>query len=154
MSNGNELVLERILNAPREKVYRCWTEPELVKKWFAPKPWTTPKVEMDVRAGGASNVTMCSPEGQEFPNPGLYLEVVPGRKLVFTDAFNAGWEPKDGVPFFVGEVTFEDAGPGKTKYTAKARHWTKEAREQHEKMGFHQGWGICASQLEELAQTI
>ncbi len=150
----HELVLELILDAPKEKLYRGWTEPELMKQWFAPKPWTTPHVDVDVRPGGRSFVTMRSPEGQDFPNPGQYLEVVPNRKIVVTDAFLGDWVPKDGAPFFVGEVTFEDAGPGKTKYTAKARHWTEEAKAQHEQMGFVPGWTTCAKQLEELCQKI
>jgi uncharacterized protein YndB with AHSA1/START domain len=153
-SPKHELVLELILDAPKEKLYRGWTEPELMKQWFAPKPWTTPKVENDVRPGGVSNVTMRSPDGQEFPNPGQYLEVVPNRKLVFTDAFVGNWVPKEGAPFFVGEVTFEDAGQGKTKYTAKARHWSEETKAQHEQMGFIPGWTQCARQLEELAKTL
>jgi uncharacterized protein YndB with AHSA1/START domain len=155
MTNAkHELSIELILDAPKEKLYRGWTEPELIKQWFAPKPWTTTKVETDVRPGGASSFTMRSPEGQDFPNPGQWLEVVPNRKLVFTDAFTGGWTPKDGAPFFVAEVTFEDAGPGKTKYIARARHWTAEAKAQHEQMGFVPGWTMCARQLEELAKTL
>jgi uncharacterized protein YndB with AHSA1/START domain len=151
---AHDLVLEKTLNAPREKIYRCWTEPELLKQWFAPKPWTTPTAEMDVRPGGASNITMRSPEGQDFPNQGQYLALEPGKRIVFTDAFTGNWAPKDGAPFFVGEVILEDAGAGKTKYIAKAKHWTEEAKAQHEKMGFHTGWGMCADQLEALAQKI
>lgn len=149
----HELVLTRILNAPRQNVYRCWTEPELVKQWFAPLPWTTPHAELDVRPGGANLVVMRSPEGKEFPNRGVYLEVIPNEKLVFTDAYTSAWEPS-AKPFFTGILTFEDAGPGKTKYTARARHWTAEDCEQHEKMGFHEGWGKCAEQLEQLARSL
>jgi uncharacterized protein YndB with AHSA1/START domain len=148
-----ELVLSRLLDAPRDKLFRCWTDPELLKQWFAPKPWTTPHAEIDVRAGGASNIVMRSPEGQDMPNPGVYLEVIPNEKLVFTDAFTTAWEPKEGAPFMVGILTFEDEG-GKTRYTARVRHWTKEARDQHEAMGFLTGWGQCADQLEALAKTI
>lgn len=150
----HELVIELILDAPKEKLFRCWTEAELLKQWFAPKPWTTPSVVTDVRAGGASVITMRSPEGQEFPNPGQWLEVIPNRKLVFSDAFTGDWVPKEGAPFFVGVLTFEDAGPGKTKYTARARHWTAEAKAQHEQMGFIPGWTQCAKQMEELAKTL
>ena len=150
----HELMIELMLDAPREKVYRCWSEPELLKQWFAPKPWTTPSVVTDLRPGGASLITMRSPEGQEFPNPGQWLEVIPGRKLVFSDAFIGDWVPKDGVPFFTGVLTFEDAGPGKMRYTARARHWTAEAKAQHEQMGFVPGWTQCARQLEELAKTL
>ena len=104
--------------------------------------------------GGASLIVMASPEGQEMPNPGQWLEVIPNRKLVFTDAFTGNWVPKEGAPFFVAEITFEDAGAGKTKYTAKARHWTAEAKTQHEQMGFIPGWTICAKQLEALATAV
>lgn len=151
---AHELVLELTLDAPKEKLYRCWTEPELMKQWFAPKPFTTPAVEVDVRAGGTSRITMRSPDGQDMPNAGVYLEVVPNRKLVFTDAFTSAWQPTEGAPFMVAEITFEDAGDGKTKYRAVARHWSAEAKAQHEQMGFHEGWGQCAKQLEELAKTL
>jgi uncharacterized protein YndB with AHSA1/START domain len=148
-----ELVLQRVLNAPREKLYRCWTTPELIVQWFTPPPFKTVKAVMDVRPGGASCITMQSPEGQEFPNPGVYLEVVLNEKLVFTDAYTAAWEPS-AKPFMTGILTFEDAGNGRTKYTARVRHWTVADREAHEKMGFHAGWGIATDQLEALAQKI
>ena len=142
----HELVLELILDAPKEKLYRGWTEPELMKQWFAPAPWTTPHAENDLRPGGASLVVMRSPEGQEFPNPGQYLEIVPNRKLVFTDAFVGNWVPKEGAPFFACELTFEDAGPGKTKYTARARHWTAEVESPARTDGFH-------ARLDDLRET-
>lgn len=152
-ANDRELVLTRILDAPREKIYRAWTEAELLKQWFAPLPWTTPSAKLDVRAGGTSNVTMRSPEGVDYPNSGVYLEVVPNEKLVFTDAYTEAWKPSE-KPFMTVVLTFEDAGPGKTKYTAVARHWSTEDRDAHEKMGFHEGWGQCAGQLEAVAKTI
>ncbi|HEX2852582.1 MAG TPA: SRPBCC family protein [Opitutaceae bacterium] len=145
-----ELVLTRILNAPREKVYQAWTDPEIMKQWFAPKPWTTPKVEIDLRVGGSSLVVMRGPDGVEFPNRGVYLEIVPNERLVATDAYTKGWEPSE-KPFMTMVLTFEDAGAGKTKYTARVLHWTVADREAHEKMGFHEGWGKCADQLEAIA---
>ena len=148
-----ELTLTRLMDAPADKLFRCWTPPELIKQWFAPKPYTTPVVETDVRPGGASCITMRSPDGQDMPNPGQWLEVVPNRKLVFTDAFTGDWQPKSGAPFMVATVTFEPEGD-KTRYTAVARHWNEEDMKRHEAMGFHQGWGICADQLEALAKTI
>ena len=156
--SDHELVLTRILDAPRDKVYRCWTEPELMKQWFVPKPWSVARIEADVRPGGASLLVMKSPEGEEFPHRGVYLEVVPNERLVFTDAYTSAWEPS-AKPFMTAIITFEDAGAGpdgktKTRYTARARHWTAEDREAHEKMGFHEGWGICADQLNALAKTL
>ena len=148
-----ELVLTRIIDAPREAVYKAWTTPELVKQWFAPLPWTTPHAELDVRPGGSCLVVMRSPEGVDMPNPGVYLEVVPNEKIVSTDAYTKAWEPS-GKPFMTLILTFEDAGNGKTKYTALARHWSAEDKEAHEKMGFHEGWGICTNQLEAIAKKI
>jgi uncharacterized protein YndB with AHSA1/START domain len=148
-----QLVLERIFEAPREKVYRAWTEPKLLKQWFAPKPWTTSGAALDVRPGGSSMVVMRDPDGKDYPSQGIYLEVVENEKLVFTDAFTAAWEPSE-KPFMLAIVTFEDLGDGKTRYTACVRHWTAEDREEHEKMGFHAGWGQCADQLAELLKTI
>ncbi|MDB4988964.1 MAG: putative glutathione S-transferase-related transrane protein [Myxococcaceae bacterium] len=148
----HELVLTRLLDASAEKLYRCWTEPALLKQWFVPKPYTISSVELDLRPGGASNIVMRSPEGRDIPNPGVYLEIVPNRKLVFSDAFGPGWVPA-GQPFMVAQVTFEPEGT-KTRYIAHARHWTAEAKAQHEAMGFHQGWSTCADQLEALAKTL
>ena len=106
-----------------------------------------------MRPGGASNIIMRSPEGQEIPNPGQYLEVVPDRKLVFTDAFTGDWQPRDGAPFMVATITFEPEGD-KTRYTAIVRHWSEADKKRHEEMGFHKGWGQCADQLEALAQSL
>jgi uncharacterized protein YndB with AHSA1/START domain len=149
-TDGNDLVLTRIIDAPRETVFKAWTDPNLLKQWFAPAPWTTPVVETDVRAGGANLIVMRGPDGTEFPNRGVYLDVVKNERLVFTDAFSKAWEPS-AKPFMTVVLTFEDAG-GKTKYTARVKHWNQADRETHEKMGFHQGWAICAEQLAGLVE--
>lgn len=148
-----ELVIERVFDAPREKVYRAWTEPKLLKQWFVPRPWTISGVALDVRAGGQSHIVMRDPEGKDYPNQGIYLEVVENEKLVFTDAFTSAWEPSE-KPFMLAIVTFENVGEGRTRYVARARHWTPADREAHEQMGFHEGWGQCADQLAELLKTI
>lgn len=148
-----ELVLRRLLNAPREMLFRCWTEPALLTQWFTPPPFQTIAAETDVRAGGASVITMRGPDGTEYPNRGVYLEVVPNERLVFTDAFTRAWEPSE-KPFTTVILTFEDAGNGHTHYTARARHWSVADCETHEKMGFHAGWGVATTQLEAVAQTL
>lgn len=150
---AHELVLTRLLDAPAEKLYRLWTDPSRLHEWFCPRPWTVTKAELDVRPGGACNVTMGGPNGEVVPNPGQYLEVIPDRKLVFTDAFTGDWTPKEGAPFMVAILTFEPEGD-KTRYTAIARHWNEADMKKHEEMGFHVGWGIVADQLEAVAKTI
>lgn len=153
MSTERDLVLTRDIAVPRENLYRCWTEPALMKQWFAPRPWTTPHAEVDLRVGGASLVVMRGPDGQEFANPAVYLELVPNERIVATDAYTRAWEPS-GKPFMTVILSFEDLGGGHTRYTACARHWTEADRESHEKMGFHEGWGLCTTQLAELAATL
>ncbi|HUT41214.1 MAG TPA: SRPBCC family protein [Gammaproteobacteria bacterium] len=145
-----ELVLTRIIAAPRARLFRAWTEPGLLKQWFAPLPWTTPHAELDVRPGGASLVVMRDPDGNEIPNRGVYLEVIENERIVFTDAYTKAWEPSE-KPFMTVILSFGDEN-GKTRYTARVRHWTVADREAHEQMGFHQGWGLCADQLAALVE--
>jgi uncharacterized protein YndB with AHSA1/START domain len=152
-ADPRDLVLTRVIEASPHALYRCWTEPALVTQWFAPRPYTTPRAEMDVRPGGATLVVMQGPDGVEMPNPGVYLEVEPNRKLVMTDAYTEAWKPAE-KPFMTTILTFEDLGDGRTRYTAVARHWTLEDKAAHEKMGFHEGWGICTDQLVDLARTL
>ncbi len=144
-----ELVLVRETTVPPEKLYAGWTQPDLLVQWFTPKPWTTTACELDLRPGGVCKTTMRSPEGQEFPNVGVYLEVVPNEKIVFTDAYFANWETNPN-PFFTGVITFEPLPNGGTRYTARVMHWTKENCEKHAAMGFMAGWGAAFDQLVEL----
>jgi len=149
---SRELSITRLIDAPREAVYRAWTQPELLVQWFTPKPWSTLRADIDVRPGGASLVVMADPDGNEFPNPGQYLEVVPNEKLVFTDAYIGDWVPSP-KPFMTGTLTFVEEG-GKTRYTAVVRHWTVEDRKAHEAMGFDAGWNLATDQLEAVAKTL
>ena len=149
-AEGRDLFLRRVIYAHPEKIFNAWTEPALLKQWFAPLPWTVAKVETDVRTGGASLIVMRSPEGKEYPGYGVYLEVIKNQRLVFTDAFTQAWEPSEKA-FMVVELTFEQQGDH-TKYTARVRHWTIADREAHEKMGFHQGWVTCSEQLAALVE--
>jgi uncharacterized protein YndB with AHSA1/START domain len=75
-NSDRELLLTRLIAAPRQKLFKAWTDPELLKQWFAPMPYTTPVAELDVRPGGASRIVMRDAEGNEFPNRGVYLEVL------------------------------------------------------------------------------
>ncbi|OJF93289.1 SRPBCC family protein [Pararhizobium antarcticum] len=151
-AGNRELVLTRLLDAPREALFRCWTDAALLKQWFVPAPWTIAHADVDARVGGSNYIVMADPNGNEFPNRGVYLEIVKNEKIVFTDAYTHDWQPSEN-PFFTGIITFADED-GKTRYTAVARHWTVENCENHEKMGFHEGWGQCATQLEALAKSL
>jgi len=150
--SDRELVLERIIDAPPEKLFRAWTEPDLLIQWFTPRPWTVSTAELDVRPGGKNLVVMRSPEGQEFPNRGVYLEVANTRRLVWTDAYVDAWTPSE-KPFMTATITFDAEGKG-TKYTARVLHWSVADREAHEKMGFHQGWSLATDQSAALVATL
>lgn len=146
-----DLVLDRVIDVPPSLVWKAWTEPEHLVKWFTPAPWSTKSVEIDLRPGGKFNSVMLSPEGQEFPNQGCVLEVVHERRLVFTDAMVAGFRPSAN-PFFTGAVSLEPAGEGGTRYVARAIHRDAETRQKHAEMGFADGWGKALDQLVEYIQ--
>ena len=147
-----DLVLVRDLAAPRALIWRCWTQAEHLKQWFVPKPHRVVECLLEVRVGGACNTTFAV-EGQLMENKGVYLEVVPEARLVFTDAYTVGWKPAP-EPFMTAIVTFDDLGGGRTRYRAVARHRSAAAAQQHCEMGFHDGWGTVAAQLEAHAQGL
>ena len=88
-----DLLLERVVDVPRELVWRAWTQPEHLKQWFTPAPWTTIDAEIDLRPGGMFRTVMRSPEGQHVENAGCILEVVENEKLVWTGALAPGYRP-------------------------------------------------------------
>ncbi len=147
-----DLVIERVVPVSPELVWKAWTHPEHVKQWFAPAPWSISSCEIDLRPGGAFNTVMLSPEGQEFPNSGCYLEIVPHQRLVFTDALKPGFRPSE-QPFFTAALLLEPHEKG-TKYTAIAIHKSPEGRKQHEDMGFFEGWGQVIDQMVEFAKGL
>ena len=146
-----DLVLERVVDVPANLVWKAWTEPEHVKKWFTPAPWKTVDCEIDLRPGGMFQVVMRSPDGQEFPNLGCYLEIVPNRRLAWTNALMPGFRPAASVggeehaPFRFTAII--EAQGARTKYTATVIHGDEESRSKHEQMGFHQGWSAALDQL-------
>jgi uncharacterized protein YndB with AHSA1/START domain len=161
MTQDTDLVLERTLDAPLALVWKAYTDPEHLKQWFAPKPYEISECELDLRPGGIFRIRMVGPDGFDtgHGNPGCVLEVAEGRKLVWTSALGPGYRPNEageGCESFpmTAIVTFADAGNGKTAYKAIALHRNMADKETHEKMGFHEGWGTVAGQLEEYAKTL
>lgn len=147
-----DLELVRDLKAPKALLWTCWTDPRHLPHWFVPKPHRVVACELDLRPGGACNTTF-DIDGTLMENNGVYLEVIPGEKLVFTDTYTAGWKPAP-EPFMTAIVTFQDLGSGTTRYRAIARHRNREAAETHRQMGFFDGWGTVAGQLEVYAQDL
>lgn len=161
MANETDLVLERVLDTPRHLVWRAWTDPDHLKRWWAPRPYQTPECEMDLRPGGIFYTRMTGPDGFDERGSGCFLDVAEGERIVWTSALGPGWRPNDlsgqegcaAFPF-TAIITFEDAGDGKTRYRAVALHANKADRDTHERMGFHEGWGTCATQLEQVAREL
>ncbi len=151
-----DLVLERVIDVPKELVWAAWTTPEQLKQWFCPLPWKTVDCEIDLRPGGIFRTVMQSPEGQEFPGVGCYLEIIKNEKVVWTNALNPGYRPASqpvaspdhecAELVFTATISLEPHAIG-TKYAALVMHTDKESRMKHEKMGFHDGWGTALDQL-------
>lgn len=148
-----DLVLERVVPVRPELVWKAWTQPEHLKKWFTPAPWTTIDCKIDLRPGGIFATTMRSPEGVVQPEGvGCYLEVVPNRRLVWTDAMGPGYRP-NASSFMTAYLLLEPEASG-TRYTAICLHTDAEKRKSHEAMGFHTGWATALDQLVEYAKKI
>ncbi|MCF1707235.1 SRPBCC family protein [Tabrizicola sp. J26] len=149
-----DLVIERLLMAPPSLVWRCWTEPDLFRQWYAPKPMQLTAVELELRAGGRFFMEMTGPDGQRMPNEGSFLVVEPESKIVFTDLMTQDFSPVEKVsddfgPAFTAVISFAPEGTG-TRYRAVARHASAREAKINLDMGFEQGWGIQAAQLEAL----
>jgi uncharacterized protein YndB with AHSA1/START domain len=156
MPEANDLAVERVLDAPREAVWRALTSSDLMKRWWAPKPYETPEVELEARPGGRFYTRMTGPDGFEVSGTGCVLEAVEGERIAWTSALLPGFRPaaaiEDCVSFpFTAIVTLEDAGEGRTRYRAIALHRNEADRDTHAGMGFVEGWGICADQLGQVA---
>jgi uncharacterized protein YndB with AHSA1/START domain len=150
-----DLRLSRVVDTTPERIWRCWTTPALMLRWFTPAPWTTIACDVDLRPGGGFRTTMRSPEGQEFPHQGCYLVVEAPHTLVWTGAMSAGFRPASPLepPVFTGILTFKPEGAG-TRYTAHAVHPDAASRQQHAEMGFEVGWGIALDQLLVVAKSL
>ena len=141
----HELSLSRLIDAPRTRVFRAWTDPQLLARWWGPHGMTTPLCEMQLWVGGLFRTVLRAPDGSEYPSQGVFLEIVAPERIVFTDAFGPGWVPSARA-FMTAAVTLEDLH-GKTLYTARAWHWSAADRQAHEEMGFHRGWGESLDRL-------
>ncbi len=150
---GRTLEIRRTLNASRARVWRCWTEPDLLKQWYCPKPWRVSEARLDLRPGGEAYTVMEGPDGERNVFAPVYVEIVPMTRLVFTDAMGPDFEPRANA-FMAGYIELSDAPGGGTHIRYGARHADKATADRHIEMGFNEGWNTCVDQLDELAQSI
>jgi len=148
-----DLEIVRNVAAPRAKVWRAWSDPEILKQWWCPRPWTTELRAFDLRAGGAFHFYMSGPDGGESDNPALFLEVLPMERIIWTTMLVAGWRPASPELGITAIFSMEDDGAG-TRYTARCLHRDPAERDRHAEMGFFDGWGTVITQLEEVARAL
>lgn len=148
-----DLEIVRFVAAPRTKVWRAWSDPEILKQWWCPKPWVTEVHAFDFCNGGAFHTFMSGPDGGKSDNPGIFLEIVPMERIVWTSMLVAGWRPATPWLAMTGIFTLEDEGAG-TRYTARCLHKDDADRKTHEDMGFFDGWGTMIRQMEQVAQSL
>jgi len=151
-----EIVITRVFDAPRELVWRVWTQPDHVAKWWGPRGFNTTVTEMDLRPGGRSRYVMKGPDGTEYPVCGVFREVVPMERIVTTDEFGEDFPYPDKTALpqnIVLTVLFEDEG-NKTKLTLRIAHPTAEDRKKHEAMGVVGGWNSSFECMDEYLATL
>lgn len=152
-ADAHDLVISRLVRAPRAKLWQAWTDPVLLKEWWCPKPWTTEVRAFDLRPGGAFHTFMQGPDGGTSDNPGCFLEIVPMQRLAFTSALLGDWRPATPWLNFSAIIEMADEAGG-TRYTATVMHPDTATRDRHETMGFFEGWGTCIDQLEAFAAQL
>jgi len=140
------MTITRVFDAPRELVWKAWTEPQYVMQWWGPNGFTSPVCKMDFRVGGKSLCCMKSPDGQEFWNAIEYHEIVPPEKIVssmyFSDSKGNKVEPEaygiehEAIEGAYDVTLFEDLGNGQTKLT----HIGNEPMESAKNSGQLEGW--------------
>lgn len=142
-----DLKIERVVDVPAEKLFKAWTDAEHIKPWFCPAPWKVSEASIDLRPGGKFFTRMRGPEGEDYPNFGCFLEIVPNKKLVWTSALGEDFRPMaPGHIDMTAMIILEPAANG-TKYTAYAIHKDVAGKQAHEQMGFEQGRNIVLDQL-------
>lgn len=156
-----DLMLVQDVPLPPEAIWAAWTKPEHLVHWFTPAPWQTTECHIDLRVGGLFHTEMQGPEpAQHFSGLGCYLELLPNRRLVWTNALLADFRPN---PSFAdsscGDFPFTASielspSPIGTRYTAIVRHRDTAGRAQHEAMGFTAGWSAALAQLVAYMQTV
>ncbi|MHA6316934.1 SRPBCC domain-containing protein [Altererythrobacter sp. CAU 1778] len=144
----NELSVTEYIAASPDKVWDVMANRQ--DEWFCPAPWRSETIVQEKRAGGAYRSIFRGPDGEEMPQEGIYLAWEEGRMFATTEAVTPELQPNE--PFMIGIWEVAPEGTG-TRFTARARHWTEQARQTHEDMGFEQGWSAAAAQLKGICES-
>lgn len=149
--NQSELTVERFIKASPSTVWKAWSTPEHLERWWIPAPMECKVIKLDLRAGGGFETQMRQ-DGEEFqPHvEACFLEVVPDKRLVWTTVLQEGWQPAEPWLALTAIITFIPQGDG-TLYRAHVLHRNTEDSLKHQEMGFFDGWGTV---IEQLAKTV
>jgi len=151
-SEQGQLTVTRIIKAPPAIVWKAWSTPEHLAKWWIPAPIECQVVKLDLRPGGGFETRMREDEGEFQPHvQACFLEVVPEARLVWTTVLTEGWQPVEPWLALTAIITFE-AQEGGTRYSARVLHRNAADSRKHEELGFHEGWGTAIDQLAEFAE--
>jgi uncharacterized protein YndB with AHSA1/START domain len=154
LPSDREIVITRVFNAPRELVFKAWSDPEYIARWWGPAGWTVPVSKMDFRPGGEWHYCMRGPEGEESCGLAVYHEIVKPERIVYTDYFaGADGKPVEGMPEALITVTFT-AHDGKTTFNGRSLYPTMEQRDKVLKMGLEEGMTESLNRLEALLASL
>ncbi len=145
--NDNELSISRVINAPPGKVWKAWSRPEYLAKWWIPDPIECSVIKLDLHPGGGFETRMREGGGEFKPHVrGCFLDVVPEQHLVWTTSLCEGWRPAEPWLALTAVITFAEEG-GCTRYSARVMHKNAADSRKHEELGFNDGWGTTIDQL-------
>ena len=145
-----DIVIERVFDAPRELVWKAWTDPEHVARWWGPHGMTTRVNELDLRPGGSWRYVMLGPDGFEMPQRGVFSEVVPPELIATSAEFEVGMDAPHRMTL---RYQFDDLGD-KTKMTMTITHASADERREHEAMGVVEGWNANFDSLVEYVPAL
>jgi uncharacterized protein YndB with AHSA1/START domain len=153
-AGNNELSISRLINATPGKVWKAWSRPEHLARWWIPHPMECKVIKLDLRPGGGFETRMREGDGDFKPHvEGCFLEVVPEQRLVWTTALAEGWRPTEPWLALTAIITFAAESEG-TRYSARVIHKDAADSRKHEELGFQEGWGKTINQLAAFVQQL
>ena len=144
-----DFMVSRLIKAPRRLVWEAWTNPQMLEQWWCPTPMTATVTRFDLRVGGAFDLMMRDPDGNNMPQTGAFLDIMPQERIVFTTALTHEWRPATTMLPITGVISMKDEGEG-TRYETRVLYRDDEARRQMEQIQFEAGWTLAIDQLERL----
>lgn len=148
LPSDREIAMTRTFDAPRELVWKAWTEPQHVARWYGCKALTLAVCEIDLRVGGAYRFVMRAADGTDYPKSGVYREIVPPTKLVYTERFNDDPNKEALITFWL------DEDGGVTTLWSMARYKSAEDRDTVIRMGVEAGTRESLDRLADVLRTM